>query len=218
MQRKLLGVDHPDVALALNNLAFLAHDKGDLKTAAKMSRDSLEMYRRTLGEEHPSVAQGMNTLAMWLIEDGEFAPAEPLVRAGLEMRRKLLGPEHADVATSMTLLAGLLIDTGRYDEALQLAHGRQGYLVQGAGARSTGARPAPSRRRERRWPGSDSPTLRSSCCSRATPLFSKIKARTHLCREFQPLAGEALPDYGPAGKGARTASASTADSGSRKAT
>ena len=52
------GVDHPDVALALNNLAFLAHDKGDLNTAVKMSRDSLEMYRRTLGNEHPDVAQG----------------------------------------------------------------------------------------------------------------------------------------------------------------
>ena len=73
-------VDHPAVAQALNNLAFLAHDQGDLTTAVKMSRDSLEMYRRTLGAEHPEVAQGMNNLAMWLIEAGDLTLAEPLVR------------------------------------------------------------------------------------------------------------------------------------------
>ena len=144
MQRKLLGVDHPDVALALNNLAFLAHDKGDLNTAAEMSRDSLEMYRRTVGKEHPSVAQGMNNLAMWLIEDGDLKSAEPLVRESLEMRRKLLGPDHADVAGSMTLLAVCLIETGRYEEALDARHRTPRPSCSRRWPLITGERPAPT--------------------------------------------------------------------------
>ena len=79
--------------MALNNLAFLAHDKGDLKTAirdvAGLARDVPPHARQRAS--HPWRA-GMNNLAMWLIEAGDFAAAEQLVREALEMRRKLLGP------------------------------------------------------------------------------------------------------------------------------
>ncbi len=51
MQRKLLGDDHPDVALALNNLAFVLHDKGNVAGARGMMRESLEMYRRAVGAD-----------------------------------------------------------------------------------------------------------------------------------------------------------------------
>ena len=40
MQRKLLGDDHVDVALALNNLAFLSYLQGDLDTAISLSKES----------------------------------------------------------------------------------------------------------------------------------------------------------------------------------
>ena len=49
MQRRLLGAYHPDVAMTLNNLAFVTHDKGDLKNAIELSSESLDIYRRSLG-------------------------------------------------------------------------------------------------------------------------------------------------------------------------
>ncbi len=55
--------------MALNNLAFLLHDKGDLEGAIAMSRQSLEMFRRTVGDEHPSVAQVSANLGMWLTQN-----------------------------------------------------------------------------------------------------------------------------------------------------
>ena len=150
MQRKLLGADHPDVAMTLNNLAFVVHDKGDLKTAIELSRASLDTYTRALGAEHPSVARGMSNLAMWMMEANDFAAAEKLLREALEVRRKRLGPEHADTAATMTLLAGVLIETRRYDEALHARRRCARALSRSRWAASTGGprvRQAPKARR-----------------------------------------------------------------------
>ena len=91
MQRKLLGAAHPDVAITLNNLAFVMHDKGDVKTAIELSKESLEINKRALGAEHPSVARGMNNVAMWMIETHDIVAAEQLLRETLELRKKALG-------------------------------------------------------------------------------------------------------------------------------
>ncbi len=91
MQRKLLGKEHPDVAMTLNNLAFVVHDKGDLKTAIELSRASLDTYTLALGADHPSVARGKNNLAMWMMEANDFTAAEELLREALDVRIKRLG-------------------------------------------------------------------------------------------------------------------------------
>jgi tetratricopeptide (TPR) repeat protein len=117
MQRTLLGDDHPEVAAALNNLAFLLYDKGELAVARAMMQESLDIYRRTMGDEHPAVARGMTNIAMWLMEAGNYPDAEPLIRDAIELRRRLLGNDHVDVAASLTLLAAWLIENDRYEEA-----------------------------------------------------------------------------------------------------
>jgi tetratricopeptide (TPR) repeat protein len=53
---KALGVDHPDVALSLNNLAQLLISQGQYAAAEPLLRRSLAIYEKALGPDHPYVA------------------------------------------------------------------------------------------------------------------------------------------------------------------
>ena len=54
MYQKLLGQEHPDVALSLNNLAGLYYSQGRYSETEPLLRQALEMYQKLLGEEHPN--------------------------------------------------------------------------------------------------------------------------------------------------------------------
>ncbi len=117
MRQKLLGTEHPDVALSLNNLAFLYFSQGRYNQAEPLLIQALEMRQKLLGTEHPDVATSLNNLALLYHSQGRYSQAEPLYRQALEMRQKLLGTEHPDVATSLNNLALLYRSQGRYNQA-----------------------------------------------------------------------------------------------------
>ncbi len=49
----MLGEEHPDTALSLNNLAMLYQDQGKYEQAEPLLQQALAMRQRVLGEEHP---------------------------------------------------------------------------------------------------------------------------------------------------------------------
>jgi hypothetical protein len=49
----LLGRDHPDVAMTVNNLAVLERDDGRSARARVLFRRAFESFRRVLGAGHP---------------------------------------------------------------------------------------------------------------------------------------------------------------------
>ncbi|WP_416221503.1 tetratricopeptide repeat protein [Rhodoferax sp.] len=57
-QRDLFGEEHPDIAQALINLAFLSYDAGDLDAIA-VGRQALAIKVKVLGPSHPEVAATM---------------------------------------------------------------------------------------------------------------------------------------------------------------
>ncbi len=120
MQRKLLGDAHPDLAGALNNLAYAREVHGNLRGAEAAYREALAMNRKLLGERHPEVANTMSNIAFVTYAEGRHREAVDLLRASLDMRRDLLGNEHPDVASSAANLAYLLIDSGINEDAGQL--------------------------------------------------------------------------------------------------
>jgi hypothetical protein len=63
MKKKLLGEEHPHVALSLNNLALVLDDQGKYADAEAISREALAMQKKLLGEGHPQVALYLNNLA-----------------------------------------------------------------------------------------------------------------------------------------------------------
>jgi len=52
----LLGPDHPDVAVTLNNLAILSKSQADYRKADHAYRRALAILKKTFGPSHPKVA------------------------------------------------------------------------------------------------------------------------------------------------------------------
>jgi len=57
IREKALGLDHPDVALSLNNLALLYKAQGRYADAEPVYKRALAIYEKALGPTHPYVAE-----------------------------------------------------------------------------------------------------------------------------------------------------------------
>jgi tetratricopeptide (TPR) repeat protein len=117
IREKVLGLEHPDVALSLNNLAELYQEMGNYQKAEPLYQRSLAIREKLLGLEHPDVALSLNNLAELYREMGNYQKAEPLYQRSLAIREKLLGKEHPSVATSLNDLATLYYTQGNYSQA-----------------------------------------------------------------------------------------------------
>jgi predicted HTH transcriptional regulator/tetratricopeptide (TPR) repeat protein len=115
--RERLGVEHPDVATSLNNLAEFYRSQGKYEEAEPLYLSSMNMYQRLLGDEHPLVATSLNNLALLYYSQGKYADAEPLYLSAMNMYKRLLGEEHPSVAMSLNNLAYLYESQGKYEEA-----------------------------------------------------------------------------------------------------
>ncbi len=105
LARSLHEGDHPETAGALNRLARLLQDRGDLPGAEALYRDALDMTRRLHPGDHPDVAQGLNNLGILLQDRGDLATSERLCREALEMWRRVFPGDHSDVASGLNNLA-----------------------------------------------------------------------------------------------------------------
>ena len=56
IREKVLGPEHPDVATALSNLAFLYYTQGRYAEVEPLYQRSLAIREKALGQEHPDVA------------------------------------------------------------------------------------------------------------------------------------------------------------------
>eukprot|EP00976_Prorocentrum_cordatum_P081248 1184321-Prorocentrum_minimum.AAC.3 len=116
------GEEHPDVALALYDLACLYQDMGKYDDALPLFERSLAIYEKVHhGEEHPAVALALYNLACLYQDMGKYDDALPLFKRSLAIHEKVHhGEDHPAVATSLNNLAVLYKDMGKYDDALPL--------------------------------------------------------------------------------------------------
>jgi tetratricopeptide (TPR) repeat protein len=63
IREKVLGPEHPDTAMSLNNLAHLLQAQGDLAGARPLHERALAIREKVLGPEHPDTATSLNNLA-----------------------------------------------------------------------------------------------------------------------------------------------------------
>ena len=112
IREKVLGPEHPDTAISLNNLAYLLQAQGDLVAARPLYERALAIREKVLDSEHPETAISLNNLAYLLQAQGDLAAARPLYERALAIREKVLGPEHPVTATSLNNLGLLLQDQG----------------------------------------------------------------------------------------------------------
>ena len=59
----MLGKEHPDTLVSVNNLALLYEAQGRYGEAEPLYRRALEAYERVLGKEHPDTLISVNNLA-----------------------------------------------------------------------------------------------------------------------------------------------------------
>ncbi|MEH2179958.1 tetratricopeptide repeat protein, partial [Nostoc sp.] len=63
LRRKLLGEEHPDVAVSLNNLAGLYNSQGRYSEAEPLYIQALDIFERRLGANHPNTMTVRENLA-----------------------------------------------------------------------------------------------------------------------------------------------------------
>ena len=114
---KVLGPDHPSVAISLNNLAGLHRNQSRYADAEPLIKRALAIREKSLGPDHPDVASSLNNLAGLYYNQGRYADAEPLFKRSLAIREKALGRDHPDVVIALNNLAVLYKEQGRYADA-----------------------------------------------------------------------------------------------------
>ena len=90
ISEKSLGVEHPETATSLNNLALLLQDQGDLAGARPLYERALAIFEKALGPEHPHTATSLNNLANLLQAQGDLTGARPLLERALAICEKTL--------------------------------------------------------------------------------------------------------------------------------
>jgi len=117
ISEKILGMEHPDIANSLNNLAVLYKSQGKYDEAESLYKRSLAIKEKVMSAEHPDLASSLNNLAIVYRIQGKYDEAEPLYNRSLAIREKIFGTEHPDVAHSLNSLALLYKLQEKYNEA-----------------------------------------------------------------------------------------------------
>ena len=120
LRKQLQGVNHPDTATSLNNLAQLYSFQGKYEEAEPLYIQALQLRKQLQGVNHPDTATSLNNLAQLYSFQGKYEEAEPLYIQALQLRKQLQGVNHPDTATSLNNLASLYESQGKYEEAERL--------------------------------------------------------------------------------------------------
>ena len=111
------GPNHPEVGIALNNLAELYEGVGRYAEAEPLFKRDLAITENAKGPDHPDVASTLNNLALLYDAQARYGEAEPLAKRSLSIREKALGSHSLEVANSLNSLAAIYDNLGRSTEA-----------------------------------------------------------------------------------------------------
>lgn len=120
MRETLLGPEHLDVALSLENLAGPYLYQGLYAQAEPLFERVLAIRSRILGEQNSDVAVSLNNLGLLYQYQGDFARAADLYRQALDIWQRGETTDHPHVARTTGNLAWLYHDLGRIAQAEQL--------------------------------------------------------------------------------------------------
>jgi len=117
IRERVLGTDHPHVALSLSMLANGEARRGNFAEAQALHERALGIREQALGPHHDEVAESLNDFAAVLVKQGRYADARPLFERALAIGERTLGPRHSVVADSLHGLAHVDMKEGRRADA-----------------------------------------------------------------------------------------------------
>ncbi len=114
---KVLGKEHLDYTVSLNNLAIIYQGQGLYAKAELLYEESLKITEKILGKESLDYAISLHNLANIYQYQGLYTKAELLYEESLNIKENVLGKESLDYSESLHNLAVLYRDQGLYAKA-----------------------------------------------------------------------------------------------------
>ncbi len=118
IRRRVLGNEHDDTLLSMNNMGLLLVNMGLYDEAMPYLHEALETRRCALGDEHPDTLTSINNMGYLLGHTSRYDEAMPYLREALETSRRVLGDECPDTLLSISNMGYLLDKMGRHEEAM----------------------------------------------------------------------------------------------------
>ena len=84
IQRRVVGPEHPDTLLTMDNLNNTVAEQGRYAEAEKLCRETLDIRRRVLGSEHRDTATSKYELAGLLARQGRRGEALSVLREAVD--------------------------------------------------------------------------------------------------------------------------------------
>ena len=113
LKEKVLGTDHPDVAISLSNLGAALNALGEYGRALRTDDRALAIYRRAYGETHPWVGECLSNRGETLNALGRYDEARVDFQGALTRWEAALGPDHLYLSYALTGLGETELDTGQ---------------------------------------------------------------------------------------------------------
>jgi TonB family protein len=104
---RVKGEEHPDVATALSDLAFVKRKLGDDASAEALYRDALRIREKVLEPNNMVIVGTMERLSETCAARGNFVEALALLQRALPAREAALGPGHERVRAARSRVAEL---------------------------------------------------------------------------------------------------------------
>lgn len=111
------GEAHPEVAMGMNNVAYVLQIEGKFDEAEEMYQAAYDMQRDLLGDDHPDIAMALNNLAFTAYEKGNLDESIEKSQASLDMYRRTVGNEHPSVARGMNNLSMWMMEKSDFASA-----------------------------------------------------------------------------------------------------
>jgi tetratricopeptide (TPR) repeat protein len=121
LRRAVLGDDHPDVALAKNNLGLVLATLRRVAEARQLLESALATGVRAFGtEDHPDVGRSFNALAKTYMYEGRLGEARSLYERAIRIFDHVYGPGGPDAADARVNVGIGLIHQCQFAEAARM--------------------------------------------------------------------------------------------------
>jgi len=143
VQRRVLGLEHPDTLASMKNLATVLRDQGQWQEAEQMHREVLELVSTVLGSEHPWIWEIRSDIAQILVmrdrhdwayrfqhldkfkdmHEDRFNVAVKHVRSAIAALEKAkMAEDHPQLLSYRSYLAELLVQANEGNLLLEVEH------------------------------------------------------------------------------------------------
>jgi tetratricopeptide (TPR) repeat protein len=119
IREQVLGLEHPDTASSLNDLAEVLREQGEYAAARPLYERGLAIREQVLGPEHADTANSLNNLAMLLYQQRDYTNAKSMLERALHIHDRVFGSVHPNTFTLLSHLAQIHLFHGNRLQARQ---------------------------------------------------------------------------------------------------